>query len=259
MNLSLLSKYPQSWLDENAPNITNILNACQLIFDRMTTEINLAKQGLNINSAEVWYLDLHGDDLKTPRVPGETDDNYRVRILDEMLRRRNSISAIISAINSIQAGQGAEVYEPWKNLFRIGESKLSGPDKIIDYKFWNYHVVEVLVLVKPELVERTLQKIISAGKTLYITQKFPDLAMPEEERVDYLLVEQNFQELSSAQTTVNYMSSDFVLDYILHYKRLTTMFSTTGINSDEPFNDTAILGPTQMVYRIKNEIQGVDY
>lgn len=236
------------------------MKACQLIFDRLSVEIDLTKQGLNVNSADAWYLDLHGDDLKTYRVPGESDESYRIRILDEMLRRRNSVSSIVTALNSIRTEQSAEIYEPWKNLFCVGRSQLSGPDKIIDYDYWNYHVIEVLVLTKPDLVERTLQKIIAASKTLYITMKRPYLASDNTDQQNSELFTNEFKCLSIPQRfLVHHESSDLVIDYAVDTKRLTHMVSTSTINSEEPFSDAAQLGSIQMVYSIKNEIQGVDY
>jgi len=234
--------------------------ACQKIFDRLDTEIKKAKNGLTVATAEDFYLDFHGVDYRIPRHTGETDESYRFRIQSEMLRQRNTLSSIISALRSQSQGQ-AIVYEPWKNLFVVGKSKLSGTDKIINYEYWDYHVIDVLTHVKPDFIERTLLKLLSAGKTLYITHIVDGVRSDEDLRQFPFDLSYEFGSL------VQLVSEDRFIELNIAWLFDVQAIATRYLGwspcmeafTSYPWEDNIEVPYLQMGWRIKVEVRGVDY
>ena len=66
-----------------------INNTIGYFLGELEEEIELINDGCFIESATGRYLDLHGRDLNLPRHDGESDDDYRKRLLIEPLDKFN--------------------------------------------------------------------------------------------------------------------------------------------------------------------------
>ena len=64
-------------------------NTIGYFLEQLEDEIERINNGLFIESAEGKYLDLHGKDYGLPRKDGESDDDYRARLLIEPLDKFN--------------------------------------------------------------------------------------------------------------------------------------------------------------------------
>jgi len=60
-------------------------NSIGYFLELLEADVEALNDGLFIESAEGKYLDLHGKDLGLPRKSGESDDDYRNRLLVEPL------------------------------------------------------------------------------------------------------------------------------------------------------------------------------
>lgn len=78
---------------------------------------------LYVGSADDEILEYWGEYFGVPRNAGEVDDDYRIRMIVEVLRPKNNKVAIENAISEV-AGARIELYEPWTDLFYLSVSKL---------------------------------------------------------------------------------------------------------------------------------------
>lgn len=119
----------------------SMLDAYAVTLEAASVDVDLAVKQLYLGTAQADLLDVWGDRFGQPREEGETDDAYRIRILVETLRPRVNQYAIEKAIFDI-TGHVVELYEPWKDLFVLGESALSGGHFMQDGAFYTYNVVQ---------------------------------------------------------------------------------------------------------------------
>lgn len=153
-------------------------------------QIRQALLQMFIPTAEGEWLDLWGTLYGVPRHPGETDASLRVRIPDEAFRIRVNGLAIEKTIKSL-TGRDVEIREPWKLMFRLDKSALSGADHLHDADFYTPHIIqpvareafdwaEVLkiihrnraagVLVHSPLVEFATREVPAQGPAEYIAR-----------------------------------------------------------------------------------------
>lgn len=92
-------------------------------------------------TAEAEWLDFWGTLYSVPRLPGESDTAYQVRIPKEAFRLRNNARAIELAIRDA-TGFDVTIEEPWRDIFRLDESVLSGPHKFYDGARVGYHLIQ---------------------------------------------------------------------------------------------------------------------
>lgn len=96
-----------------------------------------------VTTAAGEWLDLWGTLYGVPRLQSEADDDFRLRISREAFRLRVNAHAIEMAILDA-TGDNVEIVEPWKLMFRLDESLLSGPHRIQDADYYNYHVIQAV-------------------------------------------------------------------------------------------------------------------
>lgn len=84
-----------------------------------------------ITTAEGEWLDLWGTLYGVPRLDGESDVAYRIRIPREAFRVRVNARAIELAIKEL-TGKDVQILESWTSVFTLDQSDLSGGDKIQD-------------------------------------------------------------------------------------------------------------------------------
>lgn len=123
----------------------------------------------SLATAQGFYLDYFGDWWGLPRHDKETDDHYRERMIHYLLLPRNTIPAITNAIKYYLQDKDhyVNVYEPWKNMFRIDNSKLDGEDHL-QGNYYRYSVIDVGldVPITQELLDY-IYKFTPAGTTVY--------------------------------------------------------------------------------------------
>lgn len=94
-----------------------------------------------LTQAEGEWLDLWATLYGVPRRPGESDASLQQRIPQEVFRLRVNGLAIEQAITDV-AEQAVTVDEPWKRMFLLDESALSGSHHFQDGAYYTYHVIQ---------------------------------------------------------------------------------------------------------------------
>ncbi|SDY39586.1 hypothetical protein SAMN05421754_100887 [Nitrosomonas sp. Nm58] len=85
--------------------------------------IDQALLQMYLDTAQSEWLDYWGEYFGFPR-EGRTDAEYSAYIIDEALRPRNNALAIEDTIKRLTQ-EDVHIYEPWKDIFVLSESKLS--------------------------------------------------------------------------------------------------------------------------------------
>lgn len=104
-------------------------------------QVGNALQQMVLTTAEGEWLDLWGYLYGVPRKQGELDPAYRLHIKKEAFRLRVNKFAIEQAITD-QTGDDIRIIEPWRLMFRLDDSVLSGPHRLQDANYYNYHVIQ---------------------------------------------------------------------------------------------------------------------
>lgn len=94
-----------------------------------------------ITQAAGEWLDLHGALYGIKRRQGEQDGPYAPRIPKEVFRLRESPIAIEEAVKDA-TGKTIRIEEPWGDIFRLDDSKLSGPAKFQDGQRIGYFFIQ---------------------------------------------------------------------------------------------------------------------
>ena len=99
-NSTITDSLPQESLVRGTPWEEFLNNTIGYFFEILEEEVELMNEGLFIESASGKYLDLHGKDLGLPRKVGESDDDYRNRLLIEPLDEFNIMT--LSEVYDVQ-------------------------------------------------------------------------------------------------------------------------------------------------------------
>lgn len=136
-------------------SIANSLSTTEqkIVLDRM--EESLA-------TASTEYLDYWGTWFGLVRKKDETDDHYRERMERYLLLGRGTIKSIIGGIRYYLQDTDSyiNVYEPWKNIFKLDNSKLDGADHL-QGEYYRSGVIDVSMGVP---VDDNIMKVINAFK-----------------------------------------------------------------------------------------------
>jgi hypothetical protein len=108
--------------------------------DAAASDEAVAMAQMIITTAGAEWLDYWGTYFGVPRQSSESDALYAQRIIDEVFRQRNSIGAIENNVHRY-ADARLDIYEPWRNMFRLSVSKFSGEDRLPG-TFYCYHIIQ---------------------------------------------------------------------------------------------------------------------
>lgn len=127
-------------------------------------QIQQALRQMIITQAEAEWLDLWGALYGVPRGVGELDPAYAARIPREAFRVRNNARSIEIAILDA-TGYDVRIEEPWRDIFRLDESTLSGPHKLYDGITIGYHLIRPVAIgaVDWDVVLPVVERNKSAG------------------------------------------------------------------------------------------------
>lgn len=104
-------------------------------------QVRQALRQMVMTQAEGEWLDVWALIYGLTRLPGETDVELRIRIPEEAFRIRVNGIAIEQAVKSI-TGRVVKIREPWRLMFRLDESALSGTDHLHDADFYSYNIIQ---------------------------------------------------------------------------------------------------------------------
>lgn len=103
-----------------------LLTAFAVVLARADSDRPIGIDELSLAMADSWWLNYIGNFYGVPR-RGEIDGLYAPRIVREVFRARDNGPAIENAVLD-GLGLHVDIYEPWRNIFLLDRSTLSGPD-----------------------------------------------------------------------------------------------------------------------------------
>lgn len=104
-------------------------------------QVRQALRQMVIGTADGEWLDFWSALYGVPRLPGEADAALRVRIPREAFRARNNARAIELAIRDA-TGFDVRIEEPWREIFTLDSSELSGSAKFQDGDRIGHHLIQ---------------------------------------------------------------------------------------------------------------------
>lgn len=112
------------------------------------------------------FLDLYGKYIGLSRNTDESDESYRERLVSYIKTKRGTIDAIISGIRNElnDPDVPVSIYETWRNIFILNQSKLNGLDYIMGEKY-RYAVIEVTIgkYVEPDILKDIISRYKAYG------------------------------------------------------------------------------------------------
>ena len=136
----LLRGMHQAVLDKAGPLLNAVVASYGAALDPARLDIDEAIAQMDLGGADGEFLDYHGEIYGVLRADAETDDAYRARIKREVFRLRVNAHAIEQAVLD-ETGWDVRIEEPWREMFRLDESRLSGGDKFYDGDHIGYHLI----------------------------------------------------------------------------------------------------------------------
>lgn len=121
-----------------------LADAYAIELERALVSLDAALREAYLDTASGVWLDLWGGYFGIPRWSAETDGDYLVRMIVEVLRPRNNAMAIEQTIKAVD-GVRVSLREPWKEIFTLDESALSGGHKLHDGSFWTWTVFQPIL------------------------------------------------------------------------------------------------------------------
>lgn len=109
--------------------------------DHAEYEVRQALRQMIMTQAEGEWLDVWAGLYGVPRLTGETDAELQTRIPEEVFRLRVNGLAIQKAVADV-ANESVTIDEPWKRMFLLDESALSGSHHMQDGQYYTYHVIQ---------------------------------------------------------------------------------------------------------------------
>lgn len=109
--------------------------------DEQSEQVIQALRQMVLPDAEGFWLDVWGTLYGVARYPSETDGHFAERIPDEVFRLRVNAHAIEQVILDL-TGYNVRIHEPWKDLFTLDRSLLSGHHRLYDGVRYGYHLIQ---------------------------------------------------------------------------------------------------------------------
>lgn len=109
--------------------------------DEAKAQIPEAIKQMTISGAGGEWLDVWATLYGVPRQAGEADAVLRDRLAAEVFRLRVNPHGIEKAVEDL-TGEQVSIDEPWRRMFSVSESALSGDHRMPDGEYYTYHVMQ---------------------------------------------------------------------------------------------------------------------
>lgn len=182
MSASILVEGSNSQGRSNGDHLTGFKSLMWALFGGYARELRTAKaqipealRQMIITEAEGEWLDLYGSLYDQPRQIGQTDTEYAPIIPREAFRIRLNTKAIEKAIIE-QTGKDVRIDEPWKLMFRLDQSALSGTHHLHDSAYYTPFIIQPVATEPFDMAE--VIKIVERNKAAGVIVHAPSLIMP---------------------------------------------------------------------------------
>lgn len=166
-----------------------LYGAYSVELDEAKHQLDEALRQMVLTQAEGDWLDVWSGLYGIPRKQGESDEDLQARIPDEAFRIRVNGLAIEKAIKDL-TGRTVEIREPWKLMFSLDESALSGIDHLHDDTYYTYHVIHPVARFAFDWndVLSIIRRNKAAGIDVYLPSiEFPVSHVNVQSPVEYLV------------------------------------------------------------------------
>lgn len=174
--MSTLKKLLPWFLSKDKDSQANVLvDAVSNSLDTSFTDIELLKLEMYLKSATGRWLDIWGKWFKTYRKSGESDTDYRDRIIITVMKSKNTIPAIVEGIRDyLKDDSLIIVYEPYKNLKTFNKSVFNGADAFRDGIYRRHAVIHIMLESSPSQELKDIVNELKAGgvRVVYSIVKF---------------------------------------------------------------------------------------
>lgn len=105
---------PRGWFADVAPVRDAVLSALASAFQSTFALISAVKSAARLSTASGIFLDLYGADFfgqTLYRRPNESDDSFRTREMQELLRSRGTRNAVVTVLEEL-TGRTPQIIEP---------------------------------------------------------------------------------------------------------------------------------------------------
>lgn len=221
---------------------------------------------LILTSSQQYWVDFWGSYFGVRRRSGEDDTPYIERIIAEVFRARNTKLAIEQGIKD-SLGWDVLIQEPWRNIFTLCRSRLSGFHHL-QGDYYRYHIIHPVSEenVDWELVEEQVHLLRPAGTLMWEPNNWAapnilDLDLPTDLITgEYYGLYQQFMELAGGNLSRDLtLSRDYYFLRVLASQSLTyypggilsLFYADTG---DPSWDDNTWTSYTTMTWREKSEV-----
>lgn len=177
----VFKRKPDKPLKEIAKAINDSLNMASDDLDALNDEYKIPTSGGE-------WLEEWGSWFNVYKDIGETDNEYRGRILSTVSTPKNTIPAIkqavatyLSSYYGVKIGASQiDIYEPYTNLIKYSEAKstYSGDDRYPDSLFWRTNVISIII---PYGATQGLKQVLETIKPAGLRIQFDVQLVPEPE------------------------------------------------------------------------------
>lgn len=119
----------------------SLYGAYAIEVERAEGQVQEALRQMVLTQAEGEWLDVWANLYGVPRVSDEGDPALQERIPEEAFRLRVNGLAIEQAVLAT-TGETIRLNEPWRRMFALSESALSGDAHMQDGRYYTYHVIQ---------------------------------------------------------------------------------------------------------------------
>lgn len=169
--MSFIKKLPFWFNRDSKEELGAVLTAMDRELNAVHVDILKLKAEFNLNTSTTLWLDEHGSWYGVPRLLQESDEDYRKRIWKEITKGRLTIPSIISAIEELlYKGSSVSIKEPYRNIFKLSESKLSEDHWIQDGIYVSHGVIDIVINGPvPDGLRELIEELRSGGVKVFVS------------------------------------------------------------------------------------------
>lgn len=172
--ISILKRLPRIFNINSKDELHYVSSSIDNMLNNVSSDVKLLDDQYDLRSSIDVYLDEWGSWFGISRMPGESDNDYRGRLLSTALASKNTVPAIIEALENYYNGYLGStpyinIYEPFEDLDVIT------PEDYVGYMNENYYqrgVIDIQIYDFPITpgVSQIIEETKSGGIHYYITR-----------------------------------------------------------------------------------------
>lgn len=136
-----ITKFVPSWWFTTYKYTPALFQAIAGVFSQISADCDDQQRETFITQANAPFLDLHGEERTKPRVVGELDPAYALRI--QQITSQTDYADLLANINNVLLVKGAKILQPPKDKLYLSRGSFCSRDEYIDSFGLNYFIVVI--------------------------------------------------------------------------------------------------------------------